>query len=162
MAGTAQRLNPARLAAWLTERGNRLDHPDLGNLWKQVAVALSADAKRRFVEGNAPDGTPWQPLARPRGRKRDRKKRKGQGADKPLRDTGLLMASLTASGVGAPQHVERVTESGMIFGTSVPYASFHQHGTSRIPARPFLGISPRLQTALRRLITDYLVNLLGS
>lgn len=55
--------------------------------------------------------------------------------DHPLmRRSGRLYRSLTnrtASGAA----VRTVTRSFLIFGTDVPYAIFHQRGTSRMPAR---------------------------
>jgi len=48
--------------------------------------------------------------------------------------TGALRASLTGEGSG------ETSELQMRFGTDVPYAHFHQYGTSRMPARPFMGM----------------------
>ena len=49
-------------------------------LMQRIGRALHADAKMRFRQGKAPDGTPWLPL----------KTRQGQ----PLRDTGRLQRSI--------------------------------------------------------------------
>ena len=55
-------------------------------LAKVVSTIMLGDVRNRFMTGTAPDGTPWRPLrfARP------------NGGDQPLRDTGVLMASLHA------------------------------------------------------------------
>ena len=66
--------------------------------------------------GTAPDGTTWAPLKRRAGR--------------PLRDTGRLMNGLTRAA--------RITDRGFALGTNVSYAPYHQSGTTRTPARPFL------------------------
>jgi phage gpG-like protein len=51
--------------------------------------------------------------------------------------TGALRASL-ASQTGDSQWQASATE--LRFGTRVPYGRFHEHGTSRMPARPFIGM----------------------
>ena len=50
-----------------------------------------------------------------------------------LRRTGRLHASLTNA--NDADHVRRITKSELEFGTAVPYAGYHQHGTSRMPQR---------------------------
>ena len=70
-----------------------------------------------------------------------------------LRDTGVLFNSLSPGqldGVGPDAVYTKPTEdgvglqefelknNGVIVGTNVPYALYHQFGTSRMPARPFL------------------------
>lgn len=54
---------------------------------RKLCVAAVAGAKRNFQTSTAPDGTPWAPLKFPRP----------NGGGKPLLDTGLLMASLSAT-----------------------------------------------------------------
>lgn len=68
-----------------------------------------------------------------------------------LKDTGVLFGSLTP-GVLQGFHYSKPTVPGgedqifdvnpgeVILGTSVEYGHHHQHGTSRIPARPFLPV----------------------
>ena len=52
-----------------------------------------------------------------------------------LRDTGVMFNSLSPGQTGS----ETKFEVGQItLGTNVPYAKFHQTGTKRMPARPFL------------------------
>lgn len=53
-------------------------------LWRVISQVMTSDVKDRFATGTAPDGTPWRRLqhARP------------QGGDQPLRNTGILMASI--------------------------------------------------------------------
>jgi len=56
--------------------------------------------------------------------------------------TGALRNSLTSPATG------QVTEMTLSFGTDVPYGRFHQFGTSRMPARPFMGMPPDAQRQL--------------
>lgn len=102
---------------------------------RACSLLLASAARECFDQGRAPDGAAWLPLKRPS------KKRGGKSA-KPLRDTGLLMASLQP---GRPDNVTDVGAFHVGFGTNVAYARFHQEGTRTIPARPFLGWTPALE-----------------
>jgi phage gpG-like protein len=64
-----------------------------------------------FATSSAPDGSAWDPL----------KQRSGQ----PLRDTGRLQRSYTAS----------VTNRGFSIGTNTRYAVTHQEGRTIVPRR---------------------------
>lgn len=90
-------------------------------LLRKAARVMGAEGlsltQRGFRESTAPDGSPWAPL----------KHRSG----KPLRDTGRLGSSFT----------NNVVHAGFRIGTNVSYASHHQGGTARIPARPMLPTS---------------------
>lgn len=55
-----------------------------------LVLLAVAGSKRSFAARQAPDGTPWRPLARPRP----------AGGDVPLRDRGLLLASTAAAWEG--------------------------------------------------------------
>jgi len=57
-------------------------------------------------------------------------------------------------------HIEEVLDDEAIFGTKVEYASVHQTGTTkttRIPARPFMGVSAPMADALAESLADELV-----
>lgn len=81
-------------AADLLDRTRRLAATAAGGLSDRVRAGLAvlavAGAKRSFVAREAPDGTPWKPLARPRP----------AGGDVPLRHTGQLLASIAAAWAG--------------------------------------------------------------
>lgn len=84
-------------------------------------VLAVATVKERFFSGVDPDERPWKPLAHPRPR----------GGNKPLRDRGLLMASITATS----------TTSELVQGTNLEYAGLHQSGGVVRPKRgKFLAI----------------------
>ena len=89
----------------------------------------------RFEHGEAPDGTAWQTLKRPRPR----------GGEHPLQDTGVLMGSITAQAHGNILQI----------GTATDYAHYHQFGTQHIPARPFLGVSDDLLASIKELTHAY-------
>lgn len=76
---------------------------------------IVSDVKQNFAGAHTPDGQPWRPLGRPRIR----------GGDKPLRDRGLLMASITGRGTG---HIETLTDRALEVGTNLEHARIHQEG----------------------------------
>lgn len=73
----------------------------------------------------------WAPLAKATI---DRK-----GHDRILVETGALRESLVH--VGGAGNIHDVMPRGMLFGTEIEYAVFHQEGTRRMPARPPVGVS---------------------
>ncbi len=79
-----------------------------------------------------------------------------KGHDRILFETGRLKTSLTV--VGGPGNVNKVTQRGLLFGTDVEYSIFHQTGTSRMPARPPVGLSVQLVDELANTIADAAVN----
>ncbi len=53
-------------------------------IWRVISQVMTSDVKDRFATGTSPDGTPWRGLAHPRP----------QGGDQPLRNTGVMWASI--------------------------------------------------------------------
>jgi phage gpG-like protein len=104
-----------QFAAWAENAGRRARGANPAPAFKRIELLLVRVTKENFDGGHAPDGTPWAPLkfARPRG------------GDKPLRDTGGLMASLTAQG---PGHVSRMSDDEFVWGTNHEHAGVHQGG----------------------------------
>jgi len=84
--------------------------------------------RERYVRAARGDGT-WKPLAASTIRGR----RKGRGKGKPeiLRDTGVLLNSLS---LGAPGSIRREIPDGIEVGTVVKYATHHQN--PKVPGRP--------------------------
>jgi phage gpG-like protein len=112
-------------------------------LVRRYVVLLSAESKGCFDQSRDPDGNPWAALRRPRERKRDKRARGGGGGQKPLRDSDVLMLSVTARGEG---HVEELGPTSLRWGTNLPYAGTHQEGkTIRVPEwRAEQGGKPRV------------------
>jgi phage virion morphogenesis protein len=127
---------------------------DYRPLLKQYVVLLGSQAKQCFDQQRSPDGAAWAPLKRQRNRKRDKRARKsGRGTgQKVLRDTGLLMASVTGQGSG---HVETLTATSLTYGSNLFYAGFHAYGTRRMVARPFLGISAKTAAVMAQMCADF-------
>lgn len=111
--------------------------------FKIARQVLIAGTKKCFDEGHGPDGAVWLPLKHPRVR--------GSGTPQPLRDTGILMASITANG---PDHIDRVEGQSLIFGTKAINGPIHQYGGTILPKNKYLTIpvsieALRVQSPLR-------------
>jgi phage gpG-like protein len=122
------------LAADFGGAGGKL-RADLSRLLKLYAVAGKADAKQNFERSESPNGVPWRRLLFPRVR----------GGDKPLRDTGLLMASIS----GGAWHVERTGETWVEYGTRRVGARLMNDGGVVHPTRGKYLAIPKTKEALR-------------
>lgn len=69
-----------------------------------------------------------------------------------LRREDRLYESLTVR----PMAVERITKDSATVGTNVPYAKYHQRGTSKMPSRPFLELTAELQRSLNNHVRDHI------
>lgn len=89
----------------------------------ECSVAISADLKRNFATGTAPDGTAWAPV-----KSRVRKSKNIL----PLRDRGLLMASAIGN---AATSIKVITDVSLTQGTNLEYAGTHQYGGVIVPTK---------------------------
>lgn len=138
-------LDWTQLSRYVAKLGDAIAMMKFDKVIKDVGLYLTMESKLNFDGQHSPEGIPWAPFARTPGRRR------GIGA-KLLRDTGILMASLVSKGLG---HVEMAGEHSLEWGTMVDYAQFHQWGTSTIPARPFLGITPKTEDAIGKIVEHH-------
>ena len=96
-------------------------------------VALSK-IKQAFVvkaSGGIDDaGDKWEPLSQ--NTIDGRRVGKGIGFAQILRDTGVLLNSLSP---GGPANFLEPIQGGVSIGTNVPYARYHHDGTDTIPRR---------------------------
>ena len=112
------------MAVTVLELGERLGQvlkaagPEvLRGIWPVAAQMAASDVRKNISEGHSPNGTPWVPLAHGRP---------GQPAGaKPLRDKGLLLASVNG----------RPLSDGLAVGTNLIYAPVHQFGAVIRPKR---------------------------
>jgi phage gpG-like protein len=113
--------------------------------YRVIGVLLTAAVKENFAAGHDPEGRPWAPLKNPRGRRR---------GGKVLRDTGLLMASFGSGG----HHVEAFDRrGGLVWGSNLDRAAWHQHGTRRMPARPMIGFTARISEKVSLVVAEQVV-----
>lgn len=100
---------------------------DARPLWEELAAEFGRANAQQFGSQGAASGG-WAALSPGYA---EWKARHYPGAPILVR-TGALMRSLTAR----PYGVERITRDSLTVGTNIDYAWYHQHGTSRMPARP--------------------------
>lgn len=108
---------------------------DAEPMFQAMANQVAKSNKEQFEKRGAHYGALWAPLS-PKYAALKAKTHPG----KPIMvRTGLLKESLTQRPFG----IEEITGSKMVVGTGVRYASFHQRGTTTMPARPLIGPGPR-------------------
>ncbi len=98
----------------------------LAPAWEKIADDLRDDVLEQFRNegGVFRKSGRWMPLAPSTIKDR---MRKGYPGDHPIMfRTGYLLASLMYP--FADKHIEEVTETSLTFGTSVPWAKYHQFG----------------------------------
>lgn len=124
-----------------TDINECLENADFSVPFRLIAKELERFEQGLFESEHAPDGTPWAPL-RPATIAR-------KGHDLILHDTGRLGASLMQE---TGDSIRAVDPHYLTFGTSTEYAGFLQDGTSRMPARPMVGLNEEVID----LIADYI------
>ncbi len=139
------------LPSWLYARAALVAGARLDPLLKVCRQLVIGDTKQNFVNQSDPDGTPWP------ARKRERKRNRGKGKSLLLRDTGLMMASATSP--GAQGNVDVRTPTGLLWGSNLDRAGWHNRGTPTIPKRRFVGAGRRLLDKLDRAVKDFAAGL---
>lgn len=114
-------------------------YQDLSDLMRRLAGVLAEAVEVQFEAEGVP---PW-PALRPSTIRARR--RRGHWPGKILQETGRLAASITA----------RWTRSEAAVGTNVEYGAYHQLGTRRMPARPFLRLRPEDEEELIRVTEEW-------
>ena len=131
----------------LSKHGAKLS--DLTPFWQNTAVPVT---KRLFAsifqgEGQTPLTSRWAPLS-PQYKAWKERNYPGKTI---LRRTDRLFHSV----VNNPNL--NITPERLTFGTNVPYASFHETGTSKMPARPLFGyVETNAPMALEPLLLEWL------
>ena len=132
-----------RLKQKLQSQANNL--LNLQPLWQLVGMYVQKQTiKERFDKEQAPDGTKWKSLSP--ARVKQRRKRHKTGSMKILQDTGELRRSVQYE---AKQTYVRI-------GSNLIYARTHQFGRGKIPARPFLGVTPNERQHINDMFRAYL------
>ncbi len=132
-----------RLKQRLNAQANSL--LNLQPLWQLVGMYVQKQTiKERFDKEQAPDGTRWKPLSPARVKQRMRRHKTGQM--KILQDVGELRRSVQYE---AGQTYVRI-------GSNLIYARTHQFGRGKIPARPFLGVTPNERRHINDMFRAYL------
>ena len=107
--------------------------------WRSVAVPI---IKGKLRDIFLQEGPGWAPLEESTLRTR-----RYEGLP-ILQQTGDLKSSLL------DDPVLQISRNELLFGTNNPYAPFHEHGTRRMPARPFL--RPAIREAINEIQSEYI------
>lgn len=122
----------------------RLANIQTSSLMTLLGAAVEAQTKRRInSEKTSPDGAAWAAL------KPSTVKQKG--SDNILVDKGRLLGSIS--------HIATATVA--IVGTNVFYGGYHQDGTKKMVARPFIGLSGENESELERVINTFIASQIG-
>lgn len=113
---------------------------------------LQGFEQRLYMEQRDPSGNAWKPLAL------STVLRKEHGAI--LVDTGRMYESLTTPN-GTADTIWETGDTWLRFGTSVPYARFHQTGTRRMPARPHVGCDQPTADMIARILGEAVADQIG-
>lgn len=122
-------MDAMQVVAELNEMATRMDRLDFREpliTLRQWAIFDIADS---FAQRESPDGAPWAPLA---GKYPPNKR--------PLIDTGAMLGASLGRNAGTAAAVESNAQEVGVKGDEIFYAIFHQLGTSKMPARPFIGM----------------------
>jgi phage gpG-like protein len=122
---------------------------DVGkHILPRVVPVLEAAAGRQFeAEGQGPDVGKWKPLSEAYAAW----KAEAFPGEPILQRTGALVSGLVAA--SAPTANRNITGATLAFGTKdVPYASFHQTGTTHMPSRPPIDLDDEAAKSMRRAV----------
>ena len=117
-------------ARWMAELGNQLENGSFEPAFNRVMPLLHDAFADNFANTKAPSGT-WPPHSPVTV--------KIHGPHPLLILSGALLRSVTES--GSDGNVEFVSAREMAVGTSLFYAGWQQHGTTKIPPRMFLWVN---------------------
>jgi len=134
----------------LQQLENQLNRADYTDPMKTLEQGLAEAHARFFANSVDPNGTLWEPLAASTVA--------AKGHDTILIDTKALGQSV--SDINNGHHLGGVSSRGLLFGSDVPYGIWHMRGTSRMPARPWLGVDTETLQDGCYLVADHSVEVL--
>jgi len=120
---------------------------DLGPFWDAAGDMLITTMEAQFSsEGGRTGG--WAPLSSRYAVDKARK----YGSQPILVASGGMRQSL----VGGPGNISRQEQGGLLFGTEVKFARYHQSGTSRMPQRRILDLTDQDRRSIMKLLQRHL------
>lgn len=123
----------------MSNLADRFENEPIQEGMDEVRKLAHQSVRDAFTSSASPAGEDWPP-------------RKHVGDGHPLLiDTGRLLQSSVGTGEG---RVLEVTGREFNIGSNVKYASYHQHGTSKLPKRPYMGMSEKHQADGEEVIAD--------
>lgn len=119
-----------------------LQNVDLSEALSQCRLAIREGIRRGFASAtDVQTGTSWPP-------------RKYQYPHPPLMKTQTMANAAAGLGSGSISEINGRTLRVGVSTSAVPYAPYHQFGTGRIAARPYVGASPETLDACGEFIAD--------
>ena len=112
---------------------------DFRSALDEAGLYMERETKLNFAREQSPEGDAWAGLAESTLRYKR--------TSSILRETGSLVASIAKSAASS-------TEVRITAGTA--YGIFHQEGTSKMPARPFIGLSDKHRQEITRIFERHL------
>jgi phage gpG-like protein len=130
---------------------------DASPAFRAVATLLRHSEERQFKTAGKHASGGWAKLKQATIEAKQRARERGEVkyTRAILRATGALMESFTRKSGG--EHTEIVQPHQLIFGSQVPYARFHQRGTSDMPQRRPLEVRGQDRTEMVKRVQRYLV-----
>jgi len=123
---------------------------DLRGVWPDLQEDFLEGERKIFKDQRTTKGK-WKRLSSPY-REWKAKRFRGRGI---LIATGNLMGSLTKA--KHPNHFFVASKKGMTIGSAVPYASYHQTGTSKMPKREVIRLRKEQKSRWPKLIHQFIV-----
>ena len=124
---------------------------DVSPAFHVISDLMMDETKLQFAtEGGHASGG-WRPLKAATIKEKQRQGMRLQ----ILQRTGALLDSLTVK--GDANQVLEITPQTLTFGSRVPYADFHQTGTSHMPRRPPLAFTEPAKRAVLKVIQEWIV-----
>lgn len=148
IGGGASEPTLARFTTAMERAGAEL--ADVGkHVLPKLLPVLEVETGKQFdAEGSGPQAGSWAPLSVSYA-----KWKAAHFPGKPILErSGKLRAALTGPGANARREV---SGNELSFGTSgLPYASFHQTGTGKMPARPEFDFGPDFEAGMQAAAED--------
>lgn len=124
---------------------------DAAPAFEAIAALMMTETREQFASegGHASGG--WAPL------KPATVAAKQRGGFRPeiLRRTDNLLHSLTIK--GDPNQVLEITGQSLLFGSSLPYAEYHQTGTATMPMRRPLAFTQQARVGMTKILQRWIL-----
>ena len=136
------------LEEFLVELGEEFDNIDWTPILNKFLQDLETQHEVYFKSEIDPRGSKWAPLAQSTIARK--------GHMQILYETGRLRDSLQGRTGDSIREVSsgEGQESFLVFGTSVPYAIYHQDGTARMAQREHVGLNETLGDMFAEQVAD--------
>lgn len=117
---------------------------------EEIAPELAEQHAEGFAAATDSNGNPWAPLSPFTIRKK--------GHDTILVDTKSMANSIVSE--GHPEHVQTISARELAWGSRDEKLPRHMSGTSRMPARPAVGVTPKTADRIAEIVADATVEIL--